>query len=700
MLTSTSTCTLSNAVTGFGPDLADFTFKPCAVTNCVKCVDNYQICTECDQANGYILVNGSCDKKPLVIPATKILDNKFIQESQTWKMTFTQNVNVTEQCNILPIKIFDGDDGNTYSCDEIGCEIVDITSNGFSIRFNSQYSISYGTASLNRADCFSIKNFSEYPIEVNLKIIINKEEEKVKEKVKEKEKEEDYDERLRMFTSILSKLAQWVSLLTVMSMRGIDPTGVFRGFLLGCDVTKFIVLEGPEVKLPEYVLRIVDDLSRPMRIGNLLVNVFAKDPRCEVTDALARNNVECNIFSNYGEDVIVLFSILALNVILSSSCSFALTRLDKKHKKTRKVLAWIKNTYGLTFFICIFETSIFDIAFYSILHLIKSRATTSSVVGHMIAGSLIMMIFFFVCLQAYLARWLIVKARSESNNAALKPTRDIIERHSMQASRKKVDLKKTQKTIEEAVDFKAAPKWARPFTVLYADYRWPSKGHILCIGCSQSFKVVLQLIFIFAMNSSPSAQVCCVLMAEVAYFAHYLISNIKVSLSLRITEILTEVLMIVYLIFKLVTVFDGVSDSLRQGIISVIMVVSVYGIIVVSISFALFSLILILFQLCKRAILWCRSRCKKPSKMQPLNIVISIKNIKKSMICPSQSQKSLKNPPLGPHHDSPPSDKRFMLDSSVLGSASNMTAKSIARQASNRHRDTLLKRFRMINKVK
>ena len=37
------------------------TVEPCADSNCVNCTNNYQICTECDQANGYILVNGNCE---------------------------------------------------------------------------------------------------------------------------------------------------------------------------------------------------------------------------------------------------------------------------------------------------------------------------------------------------------------------------------------------------------------------------------------------------------------------------------------------------------------------------------------------------------------------------------------------------------------------------------------------------------------
>jgi hypothetical protein len=52
---------------GFGVDLATNTITTCIDTNCVRCVDNYQICTECDQANGYILVNGSCAMPVILI---------------------------------------------------------------------------------------------------------------------------------------------------------------------------------------------------------------------------------------------------------------------------------------------------------------------------------------------------------------------------------------------------------------------------------------------------------------------------------------------------------------------------------------------------------------------------------------------------------------------------------------------------------
>lgn len=94
-----------------------------------------------------------------------------------------------------------------------------------------------------------------------------------------------------------------------------SPTSAMKGDMIGAQLLLLMLLEGPEVSQAEIVLRSSVDLTSPFPVGNPFKS-WAADSDCEVTDALARNDVECNIFSNYGEDVIVLFSILALNVII------------------------------------------------------------------------------------------------------------------------------------------------------------------------------------------------------------------------------------------------------------------------------------------------------------------------------------------------------------------------------------------------
>jgi hypothetical protein len=56
---------------GTGPVLTAGIVRPCVVDFCLNCSANYQICTECDQANGYVLVNGTCHKLTIITTAVK-----------------------------------------------------------------------------------------------------------------------------------------------------------------------------------------------------------------------------------------------------------------------------------------------------------------------------------------------------------------------------------------------------------------------------------------------------------------------------------------------------------------------------------------------------------------------------------------------------------------------------------------------------
>ena len=110
----------------------------------------------------------------------------------------------------------------------------------------------------------------------------------------------------------------------------------------------------------------------------------------------------------------------------------------------------------------------------------------------------------------------------------------------------------------------------------------PVKKHHLLNGVLLSFRNMSQILTLLTLASNPVAHVAIVLMIEVGYFAHYLISNIKVSLSLRITEILTEVFIISIMSMTLLVNIGAVTEESRYGIVSILMVVCVYGIIIVS----------------------------------------------------------------------------------------------------------------------
>ena len=120
-------------------------------------------------------------------------------------------------------------------------------------------------------------------------------------------------------------------------------------------------------------------------------------------------------------------------------------------------------------------------------------------------------------------------------------------------------------------------------------------------GLANSIKNLLQSIIILALSGRASSQVFIVLLIEVLYFGHTLFCNVKVRLSVRIVDIVTEVLFMGYLIAKLVTTMNIDEDTRQKGL-ATSMVVCVYGIIAISISLALYSLILTIFHLIKRLI--------------------------------------------------------------------------------------------------
>ena len=165
-------------------------------------------------------------------------------------------------------------------------------------------------------------------------------------------------------------------------------------------------------------------------------------------------------------------------------------------------------------------------------------------------------------------------------------------------------------SLEKIINFDKAPRFVKPYRIIFAEYRLADKFHYLLNNFFYLLKNVCQFLIILLFDYDATGQCLLVLLAEIFYFGHTLVCNIKVSLSLRIVDIVTELGMVAYLGLKIVTTIPSISEDTRQKQLATAMVVCVYGIIVVSISFALFSLMLILFQLSKQMIEKCKSKTK------------------------------------------------------------------------------------------
>jgi hypothetical protein len=70
-LNATLCITPSEFSFGYGVDNSTGSITSCKDPHCMNCSANYQICTECDQANGYVLVDGTCQRITIISTAIK-----------------------------------------------------------------------------------------------------------------------------------------------------------------------------------------------------------------------------------------------------------------------------------------------------------------------------------------------------------------------------------------------------------------------------------------------------------------------------------------------------------------------------------------------------------------------------------------------------------------------------------------------------
>jgi hypothetical protein len=578
----------------------------CADANCKACAYAPNNCTECDQANGYILVNGSCDKKLTQTSDMLVIKNEFIETSKRWLLVFNSTITIERPCRSLNVTVVDGSSGKTYSCDEIGCEIVDITSNGFSIRFNSQYSISYGTASLNKDQCLNIKssivksssNFDRYPVERKIGIIGP--------------------------APITTEIADYMSTsmrVSALSMNFIAlPFNRDKAFKLDLILNSFLlllVLRGNDVYWPQSILDMMTKWTKFATRNKF--RQWAASARCDVPDSFSRNDLVCSIFGNYGEDLIVLMVTLAISIFVFTLVVGLMCSKKIQESKLKKALLSLKDSYGMTFVICKLEANKFALMLFSVYNLKKSYSNDAMIIGDVLGCVLILWYTYSISVQFYLSFWT-WRQLKQSNNTSPK----IEQKSKEDIEKKKFEFgSKTSKSDEDKladrVDFSMAPSFALYLTVLLKGCNIPTRFHQLLLGPLVSLKSMIVAVIVIFLAGSPIAQVAIVLCLELPFYVFQSMCNIKVSLSLRITDVLTGLLLVSYIALKLVANFDSLDDRTRQGNLAMIMVVCVYGIIIVSISFALFSLILILFQLCKRATQWIRNKTAPQVSDQLMN---------------------------------------------------------------------------------
>ena len=595
----------------FGADTTNKLVKHCS-DNCVKCVDNYQICTECDQANGYAKIDGSCSLPPNnsvpVIQASKnitVVEASYTRSTNMATIAFNRSIMLLirpEDCSEHNLTLIDDVNTVTYSWRQLGCQIVDIKPNGFSIKFNSQYSITKGRLIFKNNNCLRIlvndsgHEFDHFPIEIK-DVTMG-----------------DLSATAKAGRTSLEIANSMRTPLTLIAMAASPSSSMIMDNIF-CQFLMLLMLAGPLIVKPNEILIATVSMNMiPFSFSNPF-DSFDKQATCNLSEQFDRNDLSCSIFGNYGEDLIVLMVTLAINITSTVCLGILICRryrlrikeiensiepglvTERQRLSNRLALvSKINDILGIKYFMAKMEGIKFEILFYSMVNYSNSSTISTLAIGNMIGIAVVAYYFVVVVLSVFMAAWIwenIPKAKKKFESRG----------------------EEVPKVLGELISLEDLPIHLKPMIIFFQQYTVPSKFYYLLDGPISFFKLTIQAVVIVALQDSPIQQMLIVLLIEVAYLVYSIKSNIKASRSLKFTEYATNGMCSVYIIVKMISTDGGMSEKQRQNTIGEIMVVILYGIIVVSISFALFSLILILFQLCKRAILWYKNR--NVSKVKP-----------------------------------------------------------------------------------
>jgi len=124
-----------NLPSGFGAEGTTGMSKPCASAGCLNCKADYQICTECDTANGYILEGNAC-KLPSKRTSRIYLESSLMDKTKNYiEVKFDSVIKQITNINEFRIEVLDNYSNEKLLCTSETC-LIDSFPTGFNVRFN------------------------------------------------------------------------------------------------------------------------------------------------------------------------------------------------------------------------------------------------------------------------------------------------------------------------------------------------------------------------------------------------------------------------------------------------------------------------------------------------------------------------------------------------------------------------------------
>ena len=474
------------------------------------------------------------------------------------------------------------------------------------------------------------------------------------------------DERVEKASSAMSNILGVAAFIGRLVVAPFSYGAAFITQSLTSQLLILATLDGPEVKRSESVLRSVTHLARWFPTGNPF-GTWGDRASCQLSPAMERNQFTCSLIENMGAHFVMLLVIGFVCTLITVAAMVVMVKASPSSTKTRAVMDWLRNNFGISFVLSLGNAMHFELLFYSLHSFAKSSNTSLMIFSDLIGATVIACLALSMATQIYLAVWIWKQVKLTSGVAMAQP----------EEQRSEPSAKKSVQLLGDTIDLKSVPRGLGSFTCLFAEHRVPTRFFQLLIGSSLSVKNLIQSILILSTPDYPALQVSLVLIAELAYMGLYLISRPIASRLLFGVHMLNHCCMVIFMILKIATTSTQVSDYTREGPLGDAMAAFVYISILAT---SLYTLIACM-QACSQLILWIKGRrisqvapiesdISPSSQREKASLIENAKNVfpailkasgdvfaKKILIKDLSNQQGLAGNPIGENELIPPTQK-------------------------------------------
>lgn len=308
LLPSNSSCINQNEMpTGFGPNLELGVVSPCRAEFCSDCHMDQKICIRCNK--GYDLDSKAqrCfSRTPISIKSAY-----FAKSPQTITIIFDEKLLNKDFTSLLSLKILDATEAEFVDYKKNIVFKQDDTQRIISVSLEFTKSISNGRAIIEQmlpVPVFeSVDNF--YPAKSAIvvkdinKLIVST--------------------SLPMTPEATAQLVQSAGGSSKLVLTALSP-GAATGMQLLSSYFQFLRnLDGPVLAYPDLVLSMFSESNLlPWEFPPNLFLEWSSNIDCNTKDPFAANEIKCNIFTNYGSDLISLGSFILFCVLLGIGTHF------------------------------------------------------------------------------------------------------------------------------------------------------------------------------------------------------------------------------------------------------------------------------------------------------------------------------------------------------------------------------------------